>query len=115
MLVRNKFEKEFRRVFSEHKYGSTIWSPLAGGILAGKYNDGKIPEDGRYGKLAGKMDESWAKYMGGPEKQESSIKKLRELADLAKSEGYTQAQLSLAWAIANKDVSTCILGFSRVE
>ena len=50
MFVRDKFEKEFRRLFSEYKYGTTIWSPIAGGILAGKYNDGKIPEGSRYEK-----------------------------------------------------------------
>jgi len=72
MLMRNKFEKEYRRVFSEHKHGSTIWSPLAGGILSGKYNDGKIPEDSRYSKLAGKMDSIWEKYMG-PTKIERTV------------------------------------------
>lgn len=48
MFGREKFEKEYRRVFSDYGYGSTIWSPLAGGILAGKYNDGNIPEGSRY-------------------------------------------------------------------
>ena len=48
MLVRDKFEKEYRRIFGEYKYGSTIWSPLAGGILTGKYNDGNIPAGSRY-------------------------------------------------------------------
>jgi len=48
MFVRDKFEKEYRRLFSEYKWGTTIWSPLAGGILAGKYNDGTIPEGTRY-------------------------------------------------------------------
>jgi aryl-alcohol dehydrogenase-like predicted oxidoreductase len=48
MLVRDAFEKDYRRLFSEYKYGTTIWSPLAGGILAGKYNDGVAPEGSRY-------------------------------------------------------------------
>ena len=48
MLIRNRFEKEYRRVFSEHKQGSTIYSPIAGGILAGKYNDGNKAEGGRF-------------------------------------------------------------------
>lgn len=51
MFVRDKFEKEFRRIFEENKYGSTIWSPIAGGILAGKYNDGNIPQGSRYEKF----------------------------------------------------------------
>ena len=50
MLGRDRFEKEYRRVFSDYGYGSTIWSPLAGGILTGKYNDGNIPADSRYKK-----------------------------------------------------------------
>lgn len=48
MLVRTKFENEYRLLFTEYKYGTTIWSPLAGGILTGKYNDGNIPEGSRY-------------------------------------------------------------------
>ena len=40
MLIRDKFESEYRGLFIEHKMGTTIWSPLAGGILTGKYNDG---------------------------------------------------------------------------
>ena len=48
MLVRDNFEKNYRRLFAEYKYGTTIWSPLAGGILAGKYNDGNIPAGSRY-------------------------------------------------------------------
>ncbi len=48
MLARNRFESEYRLLFQEYKYGTTIWSPLAGGILAGKYNDGNIPAGSRY-------------------------------------------------------------------
>jgi len=47
-LVRDNFEKTLRRVFSEYKYGTTIWSPLCSGILAGKYNKGDIPEGSRF-------------------------------------------------------------------
>jgi voltage-dependent potassium channel beta subunit len=114
MLVRNKFEKEYRRVFSEHKHGSTIWSPLAGGILTGKYNDGKIPEGSRYAKLEGRADYIWQKYMG-PEVVDKTMKTLNDLDVLAKSLGFTMSQLGLAWALANTDVSTCLLGFSKVE
>jgi aryl-alcohol dehydrogenase-like predicted oxidoreductase len=48
MFSRNRFEKEYRWLFNEYKYGTTIWSPLASGILSGKYNDGKIPPDSRF-------------------------------------------------------------------
>lgn len=51
----------------------------------------------------------------GPENKEKTLKTLSTLADIAKELGYTQAQLALAWAISNKDVSTCILGFTRLS
>lgn len=62
MLARDRFEKEFRYIFAEYKQGTTIWSPLAGGILTGKYNDGNIPEGSRYQKH--KLDPIWEKYFG---------------------------------------------------
>ena len=113
MLGRDKFEKEYRRVFSEYGYGTTIWSPLAGGLLTGKYNDGNIPEGSRYDKQKGLVG-IYNKYFGD-QKKEETCKKLQALGEYAKSLGYTQAQLSLAWTIANKDVSTCIQGYSRVS
>jgi aryl-alcohol dehydrogenase-like predicted oxidoreductase len=51
----------------------------------------------------------------GPDVKDKTIKKLIALAELAKELGYTQAQLALAWAIASTDVSTCILGFTRLS
>ena len=48
MLVRKRFELEYRRIFSDYRYGSTVWSPLANGILSGKYNSGVIPEGSRF-------------------------------------------------------------------
>ena len=113
MLSRDNFEHNQRRTFSDYGYGSTIWSPLAGGILAGKYNDGVIPEDSRYANHKN-LDNIWTKYMGD-KAREGTLVKLRALADIAKDLGYTQAQLALAWAIANRDVSTCILGFTRLS
>jgi len=59
MFVRDRFEKEYRDVFNEYKYGSTIWSPLAGGILAGKYNDGVVPEGSRYDNFSAMLDSTW--------------------------------------------------------
>ena len=60
------------------------------------------------------LDAIWTKHMG-PEVREVTLKKLNALGDLAKEHGFTQAQLSLAWTIANRDVSTCILGFTRLS
>lgn len=59
MIVRDRFESEYRRIFSESKYGTTIWSPLAGGILTGKYNEGVIPEGSRYDNHKAFLDPTW--------------------------------------------------------
>lgn len=48
MLVRKDFEVEFETLFDKYKYGSTIWSPLAGGFLTGKYLDGVFPDGSRF-------------------------------------------------------------------
>ncbi len=50
MLARDRFEEEYSIIFDNYNYGSTIWSPLAGGILTGKYND-CIPNDSRFAKI----------------------------------------------------------------
>lgn len=114
MFYRSVFEREYRRIFSEYKYGTTIWSPLAGGILSGKYNDGNTPADSRYGNPKNQfVNNSWNNYFGEG-KKEGTIKKLQALAGIAKELECTQAQLALAWAIANGDVSTCILGFTKI-
>jgi voltage-dependent potassium channel beta subunit len=113
MICRDKFEHEYRRLFSEYKYGTTVWSPLAGGILSGKYNNGNIPEGSRYDNHKFLLNGNWKTLMN-PDAKEKSIKKLNSLAELAKELGFTQAQLALAWVIANTDVSTCILGFTKL-
>ena len=81
--------------------------------MSGKYNDGNIPEGSRYDNHK-MLDSTWQKYMG-PDKKDSTITKLTALDSLAKELGFTQAQLSLAWALANKDVTTCILGFTKIS
>jgi aryl-alcohol dehydrogenase-like predicted oxidoreductase len=48
MLVRTRFESEYASLFEKYGYGSTVWSPLASGVLTGRYNDGNAPEDSRF-------------------------------------------------------------------
>jgi len=48
MFIRDRFEVEYRALYERYGYGTTIWGPLCGGILSGRYNDGNIPTDGRY-------------------------------------------------------------------
>eukprot|EP00347_Sterkiella_histriomuscorum_P010088 403338722 len=113
MLVRDRFEKEYESVFSKFGYGSTVWSPLASGILSGRYNDGNIPEDSRMHqdfRVAGLL--TWRYF--GP-KKEGTVKMLKAIEALSQELGYTQAQVAIAWALASKDVSTLILGFSKVS
>jgi len=117
MMWRDRFEREHKPLFERRNIGTTIWSPLAGGFLAGKYNDGLIPEGSRAeimyktgGHLAKRADQYF-----GEQNKEKTLSVLRALGDLAKELGFTQAQLALAWSIATKDTSTAILGFSRVQ
>ena len=116
LIIRKKFEVDFAPIYDKFGYGTTIWSPLAGGLLAGKYNNEKPTEEGRY--TPGKMDEkirdhvmeTFVGVLG-----DQLYPRLRALGELAKELGCSQAQLSLAWAIANKDVSTCIMGASKLS
>ncbi len=48
MLVRERFEKEYGNIYNKFGYGTTVWSPLASGILTGRYNNGEVPEDSRF-------------------------------------------------------------------
>ena len=108
MLVRQKMESDYIPLFTRYGYGTTIWSPLAGGLLSGKYNDGT--------KHPGRFDQDylWQVNMG-EKKREKTLKILNGLAEIAKKRGYSQAQLALAWTLANSATSTCILGASRIE
>jgi len=90
MVTRPLVEKEYRRLFSEYKYGTTIWSPLAGGILTGKYNDGNIPAGSRYDNHKDFLAGTWNKHFGESVK-EKTLKTLNALGDVAKEAGFTQA------------------------
>ena len=108
MLMRNKMDSEYSDLFKLHGMGTTIFSPLKGGILTGKYLN-EIPEGTRITKM------DWMKNLYEKEKDSINPKllKLKELAE--KKLNYTLPQLAVAWVIANKDVSTCILGASKVS
>ncbi|MFZ1491105.1 MAG: aldo/keto reductase [Ilumatobacteraceae bacterium] len=107
LLERRRVEREYARVFQEHGYGSTIWSPLASGLLTGKYRDG-VPEGSRgglpgYGWLADRLTD------------ERALAKVERLRPIADELGCTLAQLSLAWCTKNPNVSTVITGASRAS
>jgi voltage-dependent potassium channel beta subunit len=105
LLDRKKVEREYARIIEDHGYGNTIWSPLASGLLTGKYRDG-IPEDSR-GALAGY---EWLRSRLSDGEAIAKIERLRPIADEL---GCTMAQLALAWCTKNPHVSTVITGASR--
>jgi aryl-alcohol dehydrogenase-like predicted oxidoreductase len=118
LFWRERVEKELTPVIRNYGYGLTIWSPLGFGLLSGKYNDG-IPEGSRFagtslasGDKQGMIDAG--KRLATPAGQEK-IKKVKELTALAQDLGCTTAQLSLAWCLCNRTVSTVITGSSRPE
>jgi voltage-dependent potassium channel beta subunit len=105
LLNRDKVEVEYARLFEDTRYGNTIWSPLASGLLTGKYKDG-IPAESRaslrgYGWLAKEMTDRQAL---------AKVERLRPIADRL---GCTMAQLALAWCTQHPMVSTVITGASR--
>jgi voltage-dependent potassium channel beta subunit len=107
MFSRDRFEVEYARLFSDYGYGSAIWSPLASGLLTGKYNDG-VPK-GTRGALEGY--EWLQEQLTDPE----AINKVRQLGVVAADLGIPLAQMALAWCLKNPNVSTVITGASRVE
>ena len=107
LLWRERFEIEYARLFRDYHYGATIWSPLASGLLTGKYDNG-IPADSR-GSLKGY---EWLQQRLTDPKSLEIVKKLGNLADEL---GVPLSRLSLAWCLKNPNVSTVITGASRVE
>jgi len=107
MMMRERFEKEYAPLYRDLGYGTTIWSPLASGLLTGKYNSG-IPEDSR---LATQGYEWLRDSIITPER----IEKVRQLQPVADELGCSLAQLALAWCLKNPNVSTVITGASRVQ
>jgi voltage-dependent potassium channel beta subunit len=102
-----KVEREYARLYEDIGLGLTTWSPLASGLLSGKYVDG-IPE----GSRASLPGYEWLKGLLTDEKKNAQV---RELAELAGRLGVTTSQLAIAWCARNPHVSTVILGASTVD
>ena len=107
MFERDRFEKQYARIFRDYHYGSTTWSPLASGLLTGKYNEG-IPTGSR-GAL---KSMSWLQE---ELTDAQKLSKVRALEPIARELGCTLAQLGLGWCLKNPNVSTVITGASRPE
>lgn len=107
LLERNKLENEYANIFKTVGMGTTIWSPLASGLLSGKYNDG-IPNGSRFA-LEGFdwLKDRWI--------VEDKLAKVKQLTGFAQELGVPVATLSIAWTIKNPNVTTAILGATKKE
>jgi voltage-dependent potassium channel beta subunit len=110
MFHRERFEAEYARLYREIGLGTTIFSPLASGMLTGKYNNA-MPEGTRVS-----MDGyEWLKKIFESEEGRARIEKVKVLTGVAEELGCTMAQLALAWCLKNPNVSTVITGASRAS
>jgi voltage-dependent potassium channel beta subunit len=107
LFTRQKLENEYLQIFKTVGLGTTIWSPLAAGVLTGKYNN-SIPEDSRLAIEGFEWLKEKQMQLGRIEK----VKKLQEVADMLNCK---LATLSIAWCLKNPNVSTAILGATKKE
>jgi len=107
MFSRERVETEYAPLYDEIGLGTTIWSPLASGILTGKYNDG-IPAGSRLSL----ENYQWLRPELESEAGKAKVAKVRLLMSVAQELGCTMAQLAIAWCLTNDDVSTVITGAS---
>jgi voltage-dependent potassium channel beta subunit len=107
LFERHRFSGEYVRFYKDYGYGSTIWSPLASGLLSGKYNNG-IPKNSR-GALKG------YEWLHDSLTNKEKLAKVVALGKIAEELGCTTAQLALAWCLKNPHVSTVITGATNVK
>lgn len=110
LLHRERVEKEYAPLYDDYGMGTTIWSPLASGLLTGKYNGG-IPEDSRLAQDG----YEWLKESMLGDDADKKLKQVASLAPIAEELDCNQAQLALAWCLKNPHVSTVMLGASRLQ
>ena len=108
MFHRERVEKEYARLYREIGLGTTIWSPLASGLLTGKYNQGMI--EGTRATLPGY---EWLKKRFEDAEAQHRIEKVKQLMPIANDLGCSMAQMALAWCLKNPHVSTVITGASK--
>ncbi|MCM2336902.1 MAG: aldo/keto reductase, partial [Pseudomonas sp.] len=110
LLHRQRVELEYAPLYAELGLGTTTFSPLASGLLTGKYNDG-VPDDARLGREGN----AWLQRMVIGTAEEGRIERARRFAQVAQELGVAPATLAIAWCLRNPHVSTVILGASRPE
>lgn len=110
LIFKKRVEEEYAPLYEKYGIGTTIWSPLASGVLSGKYLEG-IPQGSRLDRwpwLKKTMEERGIF-------EEETTKKLKRLKEIAEGIGATMSQLSIAWCLKNPHVSSVILGVSSLD
>jgi voltage-dependent potassium channel beta subunit len=110
MFHRDRVEREYARLYRSIGLGTTTWSPLASGLLTGKYAAG-IPDQSRMA-LTGY---EWLRESVTGDEGQERLRKVRALEPIARDLGCTLAQLAIAWCLVNPDVSSVITGASQPE
>jgi len=109
LLHRARVEQEYAPLYADPGIGTTIFSPLASGLLTGKHNAGMEP-----GSRLGQQDMGWLRDLVLGESAEQRLQQVRRYTELAAELGYSPAELAIAWCLRNPHVSSVILGASRV-
>ena len=107
MLHRDKVEVEYDQIYKTVGLGTAIWSPLGSGILTGKYNDGMAEKT--------RLSIDGMEWLKDKSLVEENLEKVRKLTGLAKEIGTTMPKLAIAWCLKNDNVSTAILGASKLD
>ena len=111
LLDRERFEVEYAPLFEKYRMGTTIWSPLASGALTGKYLQG-VPE----GSRASLKGYEWLRdVMVDSDRGQERMRKVAQLLPIAEALGTSLSKLAIAWCLLNSNVSSVILGASKVE
>ena len=111
ILHRERFEVEYAHLYAEIGLGTTIWGPVAGGMLTGKYDDG-MPEGTRY-TMGGNNNMRRRRLESEDGKRRLSL--ARELSKVAKEAGMKPSHMALAWCLENPNVSTVMMGASSLD
>lgn len=109
LLHRKRVEEEYAPLYADPGLGTTIFSPLASGLLTGKHNAGMEP-----GSRLGQQDMGWLRDLVLGDSAEQRLQQVRRYTELAAELGYSPAELAIAWCLRNPNVSSVILGASRV-
>ena len=110
LLHRERVEREYAPLYRQHGMGTTTWSPLASGLLTGKYSAG-VPAGSRMAQEG----YAWLQRNLQGDEGERRLERARRFVSIARELGVDPAPLAIAWCLHNPSVSTVILGASRVE